>query len=100
MTYSEEMKRDMSAILLATIKLQSTLHTLDEIENDNNVFKQQKKKEWNDFIRTVQKFADKQGIDLHNFTADLNEGNHAQNYLDCVNEFDKLGESFNLTIDL
>ena len=100
MTYSPEMKRDMSAILLATIKIQSALHTLDEIQNENNVFKQQKKKEWNNFIELVQKFANRQGIEVFDFTADLTDGNHTQNYLDCVDRFDKLGEEFNLIIEI
>ncbi len=74
------------------------IHTLDNITNENNTFKQAKKKEWNEFIAYVKRFTDKQGIDLFDFTSDID--GHVQNYLDCVQKFDDLGETFNLRIEV
>ena len=98
MKLSKEMQSDISNVLLATIKAQSMIHTLDNITNENNTFKQAKKREWNEFIAYVKRFADKQGIDLFDFTSDID--GHVQNYLDCVQKFDDLGETFNLRIEV
>jgi hypothetical protein len=81
-------KDDLAHIVMASMQLQSALHTLDNITGEGNKFKFKKKKQWNDFIDYVRRFGEREGIELYDLTATMTE--QSQNYVDCVNEFDKV----------
>lgn len=85
---TDEQKSDLAMVMLASMQLQSALHTLDNITGEGNKFKFKKKKQWNDFIDYVRRFGEREGIELYDLTATMTE--QSQNYIDCVNEFDKV----------
>jgi hypothetical protein len=91
-----QQKDDLAHIVMATMQLQSAIHTLDKVTGEGNKFKQLKKKEWNQFIHFVQKFTAKHEIELYDLTAQMPE--QSQNYIDCVNEFDKIAEEMKVIV--
>jgi PAB1-binding protein PBP1 len=93
---TQPQKDDLAHIVLATMQIQSAIHTLDKVTGEGNKFKQLKKKEWNQFIYTVQKFTAKHEIELYELTAKLID--QSQNYIDCVNEFDKVAEEMQIIL--
>ena len=84
------------AILIATFKIQSALHTLDDVEI-NNPFKQRKKKEFNNLLETLKKLITMQEIDIDSMLCDV-DGEQAQNYVDIVKRFDDLGKEIKITL--
>lgn len=91
-----QQKDDIAHIVMASMQIQSALHTLDNITGDGNHFKFKKKKDWNDFISYVKRFAEREGIELYDLTGTIKD--QAQNYIDCVNEFDKVAEEMKIII--
>lgn len=95
---SKEQKYDIACITLASIQIQSAIHTLDNVSGMGNNFKFKKKKEWNDLIDYVQRWANREGTELHSLTGSFNNTT-VQSYVDCVSDFDKLAEKIIVTID-
>ena len=95
---TKEQKQDLAYITLASIQIQSAIHTLDNVSGMGNNFKFKKKKEWNDFIDYVNRWANREGTELHSLTGSFNNEN-VQNYVECVTEFDKVAEKIIVTID-
>lgn len=91
-----QQKDDIAHIVMASMQIQSALHTLDNITGEGNNFKFKKKKDWNDFISYVKRFAEREGIELYDLTGTIKD--QAQNYIDCVNEFDKVAEEMKIII--
>ena len=60
---TKEQKYDLACITLASIQIQSAIHTLDNVSGMGNDFKFKKKKDWNDFIDYVKRWANKEGAD-------------------------------------
>ena len=93
---TQPQKDDLAHIVMATMQIQSAIHTLDKVTGEGNKFKQLKKKEYNDFILHVQKFLRKHEIELYDLTAKMPD--QSQNYIDCVNEFDKVAEEMKVIL--
>jgi hypothetical protein len=93
---TDEQKSDLATVMLATMQIQSAIHTLDNISGAGNKYKQMKKKKYNDFIATVKSFLNSEGIELYDLTAIL--PTQTQNYLDCVNAFDKVAKEMQIVI--
>lgn len=91
-----QQKDDLAHIVMASMQIQSALHTLDNITGDGNKYKFKKKKDWNDFIDYVKRFSEREGIELYDLTATIND--QTQNYIDCVTEFDKVAEEMKVII--
>jgi hypothetical protein len=91
-----QQKDDLAHIVMASMQLQSAIHTLDKVTGEGNKFKQLKKKEWNDFIDYVKRFGEREGIELYDLTATMTE--QSQNYVDCVNEFDKVAAEMKVIV--
>lgn len=91
-----QQKDDLANIVMASMQIQSALHTLDNITGEGNKYKFKKKKDWNDFIDFVKRFLEREEIELYNLTATIKD--QAQNYIDCVNEFDKVAEEMQIII--
>jgi len=89
-------KDDLAYLVMASMQMQSAIHTLDNITGEGNLYKFKKKKEWNDFISYVKRFAEKEAIELYDLTAKIKD--QAQNYIDCVNEFDKVAEEMQIIL--
>lgn len=96
---SDEQKHDLSKVLTAVIQMQSAIHTLDEITNQNNKLRFRKKMEWNNFISSVRSFCDNQEIDLYKLTAVFQDIGQTDNYLDCVKRFDDLAREIEINLD-
>lgn len=95
---TKEQKYDLAYITLASIQIQSAIHTLDNVSGMGNDFKFKKKKDWNDFIDYVRRWANKEGVELYSLTGSFNNSN-VQNYVECVTEFDRVAEKIIVTID-
>lgn len=95
---TKEQKYDLACITLASIQIQSAIHTLDNVSGMGNDFKFKKKKDWNDFIDYVRRWANKEGVELYSLTGSFNNSN-VQNYVECVTEFDRVAEKIIVTID-
>jgi hypothetical protein len=95
---SDEQKHDLSKILIATVQMQSAIHTLDEITGLNNKLRFNKKKEWNNFISIVHSFCGKQEIDLYKMTAIFETIDQNVSFFDCVNRFDELANEITIEV--
>ena len=93
---TDEQKKDLATVMLASIQIQSAIHTLDNITGTGNKYKQIKKKKYNDFIATVKRFLASEEIELYDLTAQL--PNQTQNYLDCVEAFDKVAAEMQIIL--
>ena len=89
-------KDDLSHIVMATMQIQSAIHTLDKVTGQGNKAVREKKREYNNFIEYVQKFLRKHEIELYDLTAKMPD--QSQNYIDCVNEFDKVAEEMKVIL--
>lgn len=89
---TDKQKEDLSHVVMATIQLNSVIHTLDKIEGTNE-FKRTKKMEYNNFLEYVQKFLRRNEIELYDLSTTFEQMNQTQNYVECVDAFDKLAES-------
>jgi hypothetical protein len=89
-------KQTTEAILIATFKIQSALHTLDTIEI-KNAFKHRKKQELNLLLETLRKILTMHEIDIDKMLGGV-DVEQAQNYIDIVTEFDKLGETIKIEL--
>lgn len=93
---SEDERNDISIAVLVTIKMQSALHDLDKIKGETSTLKANQKKEFKAFISYMENFAKRMESTLFEFCATFMDGEQSQNYGDCVELFDQLGESINV----
>lgn len=68
-----QQKDDLAHIVMASMQIQSALHTLDNITGEGNKYKFKKKKDWNNFIDHVKRFSEREGIELYDLTATIND---------------------------
>jgi hypothetical protein len=89
----------MSNLLLASIKIQSALHTLEEIDIKND-YKRNQKKNLNDVLCSINRFMETQDVYINEITKTLSESNEQTDfYVECVKKFDELGKTFNLSFE-
>lgn len=94
---TEKQKHDMARIVMSSIQLQSVIHTLDEIEGTNE-FKFKKKQEYSQLLNQINKFIQKHENELSELCSTFGSDGQIQNYVDCVNEFDKLAREIQVVI--
>ena len=90
------MKKTIELTLVAMFKIQSAVHTLEDIDQKND-FKGMQKKNLNDFLNACERFIKTHDIILNELTMQV-AGSESQNYVDCVKMFDDLGEQ--ITVDV